>query len=92
MKFRALFVLRVSFKTGLKAGVLPIFVPQHMTMLQIPDNEFDGLFIVVGERPATFTKRSDFSKVRKAVIVFKKTFRLSMYLLFDCVAGLKPFQ
>ena len=63
-----------------------------MTMLQIPDNEFDGLFIVVSERPATFTKRSDFSKVRKAVIVFKETFRLSMYLLFDCVAGLKPFQ
>lgn len=47
-----------------------------MTMLQIPDNEFDGRFIVVGERPATFTKRSDFWKVIKAVIVFKKTFRL----------------
>ena len=58
-----------------------------MTMLQIPDNEFDGRFIA-----ATFTKRSDFSKVIKAVIVFKKTFRLSMYLLFDCVAGLESFQ
>lgn len=63
-----------------------------MTMLQIPDNEFDGRFIVVGERPVTFTKRSDFSKVIKAVIVFKKTFRLSVYLLLDCVAGLKPFH
>jgi len=92
LKFRALFVLRVSFETGLKAGILLIFVPRHMTMLQTPDNEFDGRFIVVGERPATFTKRGDFSKVIKAVMVFKKTFRLSMYLLFDCVAGLKPFQ
>ena len=49
-----------------------------MSMLQISDNEFDGRFSVLGEIPDTFTKRSDFSKFRKAVIVFKKSFRLSM--------------